>query len=251
MVLASLLGLSSCATFQPQAVLVAPATPGLRVEIGPEVQGRADATITAPSLAEGVLYGQAEKTAAGGWTVSLSSLRWFNNGLNGWTDASFFLDGTLLLEKSDHGWILKAPSLPVVEGVARASVRYFDTFLLGNKAAEQLSARWDRIEAVTAYLRDQFPDGWIDDQTLVSRFLFPEIYGYAANESPGKERVTVDSVDWDKNYTAAHFPARLAPLRESGIMLRDYQESPGLWRLLYHWKSTWGSETSLVLKKTR
>jgi len=243
--------LGGCATFRPQAVLEAPSLPGLRVEIGPDVRGRADATITAPSLAQGVLYGEAERLATGGWTVSLSSLRWFNNWPNGWTDGSFSLTGTLLLEKSDHGWVLKAPSLPVVEGVARATVRYFDTFLLGDKAAQQVSARWDRIEAVTTYLRTQFPDDWIDDQNLVSKFLFPEIYGYAANETPGKNRVTADSVDWDKNYTAAHFSAPLAPLRESGTMLRDFQESPGLWRLLYHWKTTWEAETPLILKKNR
>ncbi len=241
------LGLVGCSTFSAKTVLESKKPfEGLRLEIGSEKEGRAPARILVAEFPGAVFEGQAEKTPSGGWKVSLTTLRWFNNWANGWTDASFLLEGVLAFEKGPAGWLVNVDTVPSIAVADKASLRYFDSYLLGDQALEQFSRRWERVQAATAFLATKFPESWIDNREKVERFLFPELRGYEKGETPGTTTV-VDSLLWDVTYSASHFEEALRPVRDSGTMFRDWQESPGLWVLSFHWAPYWKRAVSVVL----
>lgn len=247
----SLLLVTGCASFQARGIWESKTpSPGLRLEIGAGSDGPIPAEITIQAFPGAVFQGLADREPSGGWRVSLTTLKWFSNWPNGWTDASFLLDGVLHFEKTDNQWTVRVETPPSVAMVDKASIRYSETFLLGDRAVGQLTWRWDRIRASTDYLNTQFPDDWINDPDQVARFLFPELRGYQKGEHPGNTKVA-DSVAWDTTYSAVHFPENLRPVRNSGTMLRDWQESQGLWTLAYHWKNFWEHVDSVVLEQKK
>ena len=72
--------------------------------------------------------------------------------------------------------------------------------------------------------------------------LFPELYGYDEPVAPNHARVSVQGFEWNTDYTKAHFAEPLRVLRDSGTLLRDFKESPGLWLLALKWKGLWGTK---------
>ena len=233
-----LLGLTACASgpvpsasFQPKAV------PGLTVEIGPEADGTAEVRLRGGVLGAAVISGHAVR-AQEGWTLSLRRLDWFNNWPGGWTQASFLLDGTVQVESGPDGWTSKVVEAPLLDTVDSASIRYFDTHVRDDYGLAEFSHRWDRIQAVCADIRIR-NSGPPPGSEALRKYLFPELYGYDTPPDPTHARVTVQGFEWDTDYTKGRFAGALGGLRDSGTLLRDYKESPGLWVLALNWKSLW------------
>lgn len=226
-----LLVFASCASAPPAAVLHPSAAPGLTVEIGTSAQGVSPVRLSGGVLGGGVITGEAQPEGSG-WRLSLRRLDWFNNWANGWTQASFLFDASVLAQPAGGGWTMTATAAPQLDAVDSASIRYFDTYVRGDKGQLEFTRRWNRIEAVCAGLKPM-------DLRALERFLFPELYGYGTPPAPGHGRVTVQGFEWDTDYTKAHFAEPLRVLRDSGTLLRDYKESPGLWLLALQWKDLW------------
>ena len=70
--------------------------PAVTIAFGPEKDGLSKVRLTAIALQAAVVYGEA-KADRDGYRISLTRLEWFNNWANGWTQASFLLDGTAVL----------------------------------------------------------------------------------------------------------------------------------------------------------
>jgi len=228
----ALLGFTACASVPaPQASFHTSAPAGVTVVIGPESQGGAPVRITGGALGSAVVTGEAQPEA-GGWRISLRRLDWFNNWANGWTQASFLLDGSLLARPSGAGGTLAVEAVPQLDVVDSASIRYFDTYVRGDRGQQEFSRRWNRIQAVCAGSPPLKP-------RAMERWLFPELYGYDKPPAPDHGRVTVQGFEWDTDYTKTHFAEPLRVLRNSGTLLRDYKESPGLWLLALNWKDLW------------
>jgi len=186
----------------------------------------------------------------GTWTVTLTRLEWFNNWPNGWTQATFLLDGTGVLRESSDGWILKIDQSPKLDAPESAAIRYFDTYVREDKGLAEFSHRWQRIQAVCIDL----PVGiqpWGQNYRALEQYLFPEVYGYDIKTTRGSSLVPVVGIEWDSQYTKDHFSEKLRVLRNSGTLYRDYQESPGLWYLQIAWSGVWepGKETPVEIKK--
>ena len=173
------------------------------------------------------------------WTVIFTRLEWFNNWPNGWTQATFLLDGTGVLRSDGNTWTLKIDKMPSLDVPESASIRYFDTYIRDEKGLAEFSHRWERIQAVTADLSihkfQQLPD-----HKAFEQYMFPEVYGYSSPSQTGQDLVPVLGIEWNKKYTEGHFQERLWALRNSGSLYRDYQESPGLWYLAMAWAELGG-----------
>jgi hypothetical protein len=131
-------------------------------------------------------------------------------------------------------------------------------YFTGEKALALFTHRWDRIQATIPVIASAYPGSWYDYSTpkfrwrslrwekdfqgTVRGFLFPEIYRPSGGKAPvlGPERARAESVSWDRAYTRARFPETLCEIRDSGTMLRDFEECPGLWRLAAVWDELWG-----------
>jgi hypothetical protein len=248
--------LAGCATgARPAAVFKGPPhspNSALVVRISPEKSGVSKVSLSGGLLQSAVIHGDA-KMEGEGWRISLSRLDWFDNWANGWTQASFLLDGTASLQPGPTGWSLVIESAPQLDTVDSASIRYFDTYLRGDKGRSEFSHRWDRIQAVAVDMLMRLPaSALVQYPRVVRRYLFPEIYGYEVPPSPTHAKVLAQGFAWNGDYTKEHFSERLRVLRDSGSLLRDYKESPGLWSLALAWKSIWEQDgRSIVLLRKK
>ena len=194
-----------------------------------------------PDLGPVAIRGTAESEGEG-WLLKFESLDWFNTWPDGWTEASFLLEGESSLLPSSAGdvWILSLRSMPKLDAVQSAAIRYFDTYIRGQKGIAEFSHRWDRIQAVCKELFDRFDGPSLARRPdALRRYLFPEVYGYDETPTPGFHKVFGQGQEWNADYSAEHFSESLKKIRENGTMLRDYKESPGLWQLALSWEDFW------------
>ena len=193
--------LASCATQpRPAAALI--------VTLGPEKDGVASLRISGGPLQTATIVGDATRDGDA-WRLSLSELKWFNNWANGWTEASFLLEGSARLEPEAKsgaepaGWRLGLEQAPQLDSVESGAIRYFNTYLRGDQGRTEFSHRWDRIQAVS---RD-----------LLAKASAAELL---------KDRRALMSA--------------LGPRIKDGALQRDYKESPGLLSLAIAWQDYWG-----------
>ena len=214
---------------------------GILLELDRERDGLRQFRLMYPDLGQVAIKGTAEREREG-WLLKFERLDWFNNWADGWTEASFLLEGeaSLMPDPSGEVWMLSLRSKPKLDAVSSAAIRYFDTYLRGPKGLEEFSHRWERIQAVCAVLlRGPEGPGLARRPDAIERRLFPELYGYDEPPTPGFRKVFGRGQEWNADYSAAHFPEVLARIRDDGTMLRDYKESPGLWRLALSWDEFW------------
>ncbi len=234
--------LSGCATFSVQSAYRGEGASGqapVRVELAKEINGARDVRVTWGALPEAVLRGQATADGSGGWKIELLRLDWFNNWQDGWTEAGFVISGSFDLSQGGAEAQILLTDKPEIDAPIVATIRYYDDYLNGDKALQQFTRRWNRIQAYAEFLRSRFDESWYSNQGSVRRFLFPELYGYDQPPSPKHASVTVDSITWNTDYTKEVFPGNLRALRDSGTMLRDFQESQALWKLAFGWNDFW------------
>ncbi|MGO8693988.1 MAG: hypothetical protein ACLQMF_09990 [Rectinemataceae bacterium] len=250
-----LLLLLGCAT-GPRQTSVLEASPntadsGLSLEIGLEKDGLSKVRLSGASLQSSVVSGEAKREGEG-WRITLTKLDWFDNWANGWTQATFLLDGIAGLRPSSSGWVLHVEKAPQLDAVESASIRYFDTYVRGDKGLTEFTHRWDRIQAVTLDISTRFPaSAAARDRRALERYLFPEIYGYDSPPASDHAKVVGQGFEWNSDYTKEHFSEPLRILRDSGTMLRDYKESPGLWFLALEWRGFWEQADHPMVQETK
>jgi hypothetical protein len=230
----------------------------LTVALQTDTQGKTRFQLTGPPLEGATLTGPAARTDTG-WTLTATGLDWFNNWTDGWTRARFTLDGELELTPGPGSpavprtWRLTVRRPPVIDVPDQAKVRFYDQYFWGDRALTLFTDRWNRIEAAAAELNKHFGALWFartlptfswgpkppNFQETVGPWLFPEVYGYPTPPVPGHAVHWAGDIPWDTGYSAAVFPETLRPVRDSGTLFQDFEETPGLWRLAYVWNGFW------------
>jgi hypothetical protein len=249
-----LLLLAGCAGgVKPLAVFTgreAPPAHEVTVQIDPPQDGVSKIRLSCAEFPGAVCGGEAIADGEG-WRIDLDKLEWFNNWPNGWTHASFRLNGRAALQRTEAGWTLATIKAPELDMVESASIRYFDTYVRGEAGLREFSHRWDRIKAAASDISTRVPDAsLLRDPNSLRKYLFPEIYGYEVRPDPAHAKLPAEGVVWNTDYTKQHFAEPLQILRDSGTLLRDYKESPGLWLLALEWTGFWeGAGQAIVLQK--
>ena len=245
-----LLLLAACATGpRPAAIFNAPPDarkPSLTVRFDPPKDGLSAVRISGPLLQGATIAGEA-RSDGDGWQITFLGLEWFSNWANGWTQASFLLDGAASLEPEPSGWSLEIARAPQLDSPESASIRYFDTYVRKVQGLEEFTHRWDRIQAVVADLAAKPSTAALSgDSRGLRRYLFPEVYGYDTPPAPAHAKVAAQGFEWNSDYTKEHLSESLRFLRDSGTLFRDFRESPGLWQLAFEWKAFWGKEGAVM-----
>ncbi|AEF85230.1 hypothetical protein TREPR_3369 [Treponema primitia ZAS-2] len=184
-----------------------------------------------------------------------NALGWneFTQGLSG--SGSFVITG----EKGKEGTLqLREPveSLDIMEGkIHRGGNR-----LSGAQALTALHNRQERIAALTEWMKEREPDSDAGDLEAFEDhwkpLLFPELVPKkqrpAEWDSENPLWTLGEDVRWNGGYTRAVFPEELWPVRDSGTLLRDWEEAAGWIYLEFEWDSIVASLTEkVVLKKTK
>jgi hypothetical protein len=186
----------------------------------------------------------------------LRSLEYLGGNSLGWVEFSLALSGggTFLPRAGGGSLRLKPPTEPAF--IAGGKIRRQETLLSGDEALRALNSRYERIQALAGWMRrqkapSQAAGGIGDFESYWKPILLPELvpkrkrprsYGAA-----GASWVTAEQVKWNTAYTGRLLPEELRPLRDSGTLKRDWEESRDWIFLVYAWDHIFNTlETSAI-----
>jgi len=173
---------------------------------------------------------------------NLTTLEFLAGSAHGWNEYTLELIGTGNLKFEDTV-ILKIEEIEPVQ-ITKGRIQQYDTRLTGNEALSALRNRRERILALTNWMSslnlekspaiDKFKKLW-------QPVFFPEMV-------PKKKRPNnwiqnadqfqkADSIRWNTSYTERTFSEELWPIRNSGTLLRDWEEAIAWIYLEYEWKN--------------
>jgi hypothetical protein len=178
---------------------------------------------------------------------SLTALEFLCAGLSGWNEFSRELSGVGVLRIAPDGMtaFLRLTGETEALDITAGRIRRGSTRITGDQAVAALRNRQERVSALAGWMRERgTPDqGEFADQGEFEKYwgpvLFPEIT--RAKQRPpewtGEDAVWVRGEDvwWNTAYTDAVFSEELRLVRNSGTLLRDWEEAAAWVFLQYEW----------------
>ncbi|MDR2500988.1 MAG: hypothetical protein LBD37_07920 [Treponema sp.] len=214
---------------------------GVRVKRLRERKGGAESiAVTAEAFPTLRIRGGAPDTQG---RFSLNSLEFFCSSLTGWNEFSLELSGTGELLPGAPGFTLRigppVESLDITQGKIRRDTRR----LSGDQALTALRNRRERIRVLTEWMGCQTERRSFADQDAFADYwkpiLFPELVSVKRRPAAWTEAGAVwragEGVKWNTVYTAGLLSEELRPVRDSGTLLRDWEEALGWIYLQYQW----------------
>jgi hypothetical protein len=195
-----------------------------------------------------------EPDADGNFT--LSSLEYLSGNTAGWNEYSLELFGAGTFRKGNNAAIFSVDGEIEQVQISRGKIRRYDTRVTGGEALVNLRNRGLRVEALTEWMksRENAPTG--QDRQSFEKYwkpvLFPEMCVEkkrpAGWQAEGDVWARAEDIRWNTSYTERIFPEELRPVRNSGTLLRDWEEAFEWIYFQYEWETLIGllsRETSL------
>lgn len=174
----------------------------------------------------------------------LKSLEYLGGSLSGWNEYTLDLYGTGSLELGESSAALTIPQAPEALQISRGRIHRYDTRLIGEEALTSLRNRRERIVSLAAWMRgrEDAPAGLSrkDFEKYWKPILLPEMVGDKKRPAEWRREsgpwVRAEDIRWNTGYTERVFPEELRAVRDSGTMLRDWEEALGWIYLEYEWE---------------
>ncbi|MCL2265133.1 MAG: hypothetical protein FWC22_03725 [Treponema sp.] len=160
-----------------------------------------------------------------------TSLVYLSGSAHGWIEFSMHLLGTGSLSLSDTASfkILEEIS-PVI--ITSGKIQRYDTRITGEGALTALRSRHERVTSLARWmsLRDGNKNQTINDfSSFWKPVLFPEIVSNKIKPDnwryPDDQFIRAEDINWNTGYTKRIFSEELQPVRNSGTLLRDWEEA--------------------------
>ena len=176
------------------------------------------------------------------------SLEYLAGSTHGWNEFSLQIMGTGRLRLGDIA-TQQLASFELIEEIEFSSlksarIQRYDTRLTGDDAVASLRARYDRITSLVEWMLslDMQKDQVIKDfEKSWKSFLFPEIVTQKNRpenwQQEGDISVKAEDINWNTNYTERVFSEELKDVRNSGTLLRDWEESLSWIYMFYEWEN--------------
>ena len=147
--------------------------------------------------------------------------------------------------------------------ISSGRIRLRDNRLTGNAALSTLRNRRERILALNEWMETRLDENNSADQFISRKHfesfwmpvLFPELVParkrppeYSAHNAQWN---TADSVNWNKTWTEYLFPEELQELRNSGALIRDWEEALTWIYYEYAWDSIIASFNNTALNRIK
>jgi hypothetical protein len=173
----------------------------------------------------------------------LDSLRLLSSNLTGWNEFTRGLSGGGVFRAAGNRAALRLEGPVEVLDITGGKIRQKDTRLIGDQALQALRNREDRIAALIhwMYSREKVPvfTGWKSFEKYWKPILFPELVSQGKRpetwNATGAVWTRAEGVRWNVTYTEFLFPEELHKLRNSGALLRDWEEALSWIYLEYEW----------------
>jgi hypothetical protein len=163
---------------------------------------------------------------------SLSSLDYLGGNPQGWNEYRLDLFGSGNLEFGETtARLLIHDGVEPVE-ISSGRIRRYDTRIVGSQAVTSLRNRRERVLAITEWMnasqspafnnREEFELYW-------KPLLFPEMVSRRHRPADWQQAddlwIRAEDIRWNTSYTERVFPELLREIRNSGTMLRDWEEA--------------------------
>jgi hypothetical protein len=174
--------------------------------------------------------------------IVLESLEFFSPNRDGWNVFSREISGEGRFKDEWYTAFLAIPEAPEVLDISAGRVLRGGVKITGNEALTALRNREERITALVSWMAarlegEDAPPDFGDEETFAEFWepiLFPEMV--PAKKRPpewsggrGGRRQRGEDIEWSVDYTEALFPSETAenlrPVRNSGTLLRDWEEA--------------------------
>jgi hypothetical protein len=188
--------------------------------------------------------------------VSFTQADILSTHVHGWNQFTLELLGEGSLSVNGNTSTLSMPNPPETVLISSGKIRYKDDRMSGADALSNLRNRRERILAVTEWMKTHTKQDFSsqkDFEEYWKRRLFPELVSRRNRPEmyteKGTQWVQGNGVRWNDNYTRAVFPDELWELRNSGALLRDWEEAASWIYIEYSWDAIAASFNGLELKK--
>jgi hypothetical protein len=191
---------------------------------------------------------------------ALTSLRFLSSHVHGWNEFTLDLLGSAAFEAAGDTAVLRVPAPVERVQISSGKLRLKSSRLAGTAALAPLRNRRERILALIEWMDAQMArqDGvmFVNQQGFEEYWkprLLPELA--AAKKRPPEytrenaEWVRADGIKWNRTYTELLFPPELWELRNSGALLRDWEEALAWIYLEYSWNMIIASLDGTVLRR--
>jgi len=173
----------------------------------------------------------------------LTSLDYLAGSTHGWNEYSMQMSGTGLLKLGNSAVLEKIEEMEPIQ-ITAGRIHRYDTRLTGSDAVTALRNRSDRITVLAEWmLSKNAPKGQDikEFEKYWKSVFFPEMV--SRKEKPegwlqsGDEFQKAEDINWNTGYTERVFPEELHLVRNSGTLLRDWEEAL-LWIYFrYEWNN--------------
>jgi len=172
----------------------------------------------------------------------LSTLEFLAGNTHGWNEYTLELTGTGILKFEDPVTF----KIEEIEGVqiTKGRVQQYDTRLTGNDALSALRNRRERVLALTDWmlsLNHEKGQTIKNFEKFWQPILLPETVSKKKRPLGWSQEADkfqkAESIRWNTGYTERTFPEELFPIRNSGTLLRDWEEAASWIYLEYEWEN--------------
>ncbi|MDR0878072.1 MAG: hypothetical protein LBN21_08475 [Treponema sp.] len=201
----------------------------------------------------------------------LTALEFLSGSYSGWNEFTLDLSGNGTFSKTENGASLSIPPPLEPVQISAGKIRRGDSRITGGESLTLLRNRRERILALTEWMqssgfpqaedsaaqegappdmdRKAFENYWkpILLPELVSKKKRPASYQNKDTADPKVSRVRAESINWNVDYTKNLFPENLWPLRDSGALLRDWEESFEWIYFEYNWNKIAGELSDNII----
>ena len=176
--------------------------------------------------------------------IFFTSLDYLAGSYNGWNEYSLDLFGSGILTFAGDKAILEVPGKIEKLEISSGRLRRYDMRITGTEALARLRDRHERIKALAEWMKqtEGAPLG-LEEKAFEKHWkplLFPEMVSKkkrpAAWMKEDDQWVRAEDIRWNKSYTERFFPEMLYEIRNSGTMLRDWEEALPWIYIEYEWE---------------
>jgi len=188
------------------------------------------------------------------------ALDYRGGNIHGWNEYRLDLAGSGNLVLGETTARLSVPDEVHTIGISSGRIRRYDTRITGTDALSSLRNRYERILALAKWLNDHENLPAFNSQKTFEEYwkpvLFPETVSKKKRPADWRQEndqwVRAEYIRWNTGYTERVFPEMLWTIRNSGTMLRDWEEAAEWIYIEYEWDRIWellARETLLDKKK--
>jgi len=174
----------------------------------------------------------------------LTSLEYLGGNVHGWNEYTLDLSGEGELFLGGNAVFSISEEIEPVQ-ISAGRIHRYDTRITGGEALTSLRNRRERIAATTEWMAsvDGAPGKLTikDFEKYWKPLLFPEMVSKKNKPADwlqeGDRFANAEDIRWNTSYTERVFPEDLGPVRNSGTLLRDWEEALSWIYLEYEWEN--------------